>query len=127
MKGLEMPGTDEQLKWEEQLNRAPRWVQGMVVFTRLSITQLFIFFTISLCVFLFLKDMGYITDRKDEKLDAITKYLESNSRAIQQQLQVTEKHAENTEDLASSVKQTTRYLCWNSRIPESEKAVACTR
>lgn len=122
-----MPGTDEQLKWEEQLSKAPRWAQGVIVFTRLTVTQIFIVFTIGLCVFFILKDMGYIVDRKDEQLKAITEYLKSNSAAISQQLKVTEKHAENTEDLAASVKQTTRYLCWNSRIPEAEKAVACTR
>lgn len=122
-----MPGTDEQLKWEEQLGKAPRWAQGVIVFTRLTVTQIFILFTIGLCVFFILKDMGYIADKKDDQLKSIMEYLKSNSSAINQQLKVTEKHAENTEDLAASVKQTTRYLCWNSRIPESEKAVACTR
>lgn len=122
-----MPGTDEQLRWEEQLSKAPRWAQGVIVFTRLTVTQIFILFTIGLCVFFILKDMGYISDKKSDQLATITKYLESNSQAISQQLKITEKHAENTEDLAASVKQTTWYLCWNSRIPESEKAVACTR
>ena len=109
------------------MQHVPRWVQAVIVFTRLTITQLFIIFTISLCVFLFAKDMGYINDIKSQKLDAVLQAVTENSSAIRSQSSAQEKHSQNTEDLANSVKQTARYLCWTSKISEAEKQLACTK
>jgi len=123
-----MPGTDESVKWEEQLNHSPRWVQAIVIFTRLTVTQLFILFVVGLCVFMIAKDLGYVTDRNSQKMDAILEAVKLNSEAIRSTAKISEEHQISTQQLTESMQQTTRYLCWNNgNLTKIEKSIACVK
>ncbi len=123
-----MPGTDESVKWEEQLNHSPRWVQAIVIFTRLTVTQLFIIFVVGLCILMIAKDLGYVRDRNSDKMDAILEAVKLNSEAIRSTAKISEDHQVATQQLTESMQQTTRYLCWNNgNLTKAEKSIACVK
>ncbi len=97
------------------------------LFLRLNIWQMLVLVLLSMLVFFIAKDLGIIPDRKMVQLEIVTQYLEGNSVALQRLLKITEQHSSNTETIADSAKQISRYLCWMSKIPESEKHMLCTK
>lgn len=123
-----MPGTDEGIKWEAQLSQSPKWVQAVVIFTRLTITQLFVLFVVGLCALFIAKDLGYVKDIKSQKMDALLEAVKLNSEAIRSTAKISEDHQIATQQLTESMQQTTRYLCWNNgNLTKAEKSIACVK
>lgn len=127
-----MPDSEEQ-RWQEQLASAPSWARGIIVLAQLATAKLLFLFVMAVCAVLFAKDMGYIPDRRDAKLDVLSQQLSANaesmasvSRSIEKQTENQTRHAENTEDIAVSTKKLVRFLCWSSDMPKHEKANKCS-